>query len=173
MSARKYKATDKPLARSILSSLHEPLYDLKDGRGAPTPHDVLILRKWASARNGGPDAKRALMDLLKFIFDENFAELKSGRQFQIRRRFGTSRLQTWSIIPAMALLKLVTVETVEVAPERDGHATVRERKKVLFTDWFDEYALGRKGISPDAVARVRAWQDCGSIQRPYRIHGED
>ena len=80
------------LPRSILSSLHEPLVDPKDGHGARSKHDLIILRKWEAAKQGDDEA---LIHLLKLIIRESLFELKGARKrgqrssFSIQMRTGT------------------------------------------------------------------------------------
>lgn len=181
MGVKKYNgSTFRP--RSVLASLHEPLLDPKDGHGARSWRDVMILQKWEAARKGDD---QALIDLVKHIVDENLAELKAAKTGKRVARFGPGKsakpgtrsgdpqMKIRSLVPVMSLLRMISVETVTVTSERDGFAEVTRRQKIRFDAWFKEYALGRAGLDPKIVEGVQDWIDRGAIQRPYRGECQD
>ena len=165
MGKKKEKISHRPLPRSILASLREPLLDPKDGHGARSARDIVILRKWAMAMKGDDDE---LLELLPLVFRENLAALKGARDTLRYIRRGVNNVQIRSVLPVMTLLGMIRAETVTVPPERDGFAEVTSRQKITFEDWFEEYALGREGLNEKTVADVRDWIARGAIQRPFR-----
>lgn len=166
MGKKKYKEeVVRPVPRSILASLHEPLLDPKDGHGARSARDVMILQQWQAARKGDDNE---LMELVKLIVREDLVKLKAARGSRQANVIGGVQAKMRSLLPVMSLLKMVDVEKVKVAPEYDGYCTVTLRDKVRFKEWFEEYALGRAGVDKTVVADVRKWQAEGGIQRPYR-----
>jgi hypothetical protein len=162
MMTSKKKASHDPLPRSVLSLLHEPLLDPKDGHGARSARDVMILQKWKAAREGDDEA---LADLVKLVFKENLAELKAARGAYRHIVVGRRQMKMRSLVPVMSLLKMVTVETIEVPPQKEGYATVTRRKRIPFEDWFEVYALERDGLDQRVVEGVRQWIADGSVQR--------
>ncbi len=165
MRYKKYKKTSyRPLPRSILSALHEPLFDPRDGHGARSAHDVMILQQWRAATKGDDEA---LIALLKLIVRENASQLNAARNTEQLISL-PGRMEIRSIGPAMAALGMVTIETIDVPPEFDGANPTTTRKKIVFEDWFEEYAFGREGVDPAVVERVRDWIARGSIHRPDR-----
>lgn len=164
-----YKTTHDLLPRSTLEVLHEPVVDPRDGHGARSAHDLIILRKWKAAREGDDEA---LMDLVKHIAREDLAKLKGARKQRQWRRIGAA-VKIRSSIPVMVLLGMIQVEVVEVPAERDGHAMVTSRKAVTFTEWFANYAFERSGVDPRAVDEAKTWLANGGIQRPRRGEPHD
>lgn len=155
------------LPRSILSVLHEPVVDPKDGHGARSVHDVMILRKWKAATQGNDDA---LIDLVCIIVRENLSTLRAARkQRQVRTIGGTLKVRT--LIPAAQVLGMITAETVEVPAEWDGRIEVTSRQAVTFAPWFAAHAFVRKGVDPVAVEDAKIWLANGGIQRPRRGEG--
>ena len=164
-----YKPKMTLLPRSILSPLHEPLFDPKDGHGARSSHDAMILTKWKAAKAGDDGA---LADLLKIVVRENVAELKAAKGKEQWIRYGGGPYKIRSLIPPMTRLGMISSETVEVAPENSGHAIVTMRQKISLAPWFAEYAFEREGVKPEAVQAVVDWLADGGIQRPERWEGE-
>jgi hypothetical protein len=155
--------------RSVLSVLHEPLVDPRDGHGARSAHDIIMLRKWKAAMGGDDEA---LLDLVNYIVRENLSTLKSARkQRQVRTIGGTLKIRT--LIPAAKVLGMITAEVVEVAPERDGRIEVTSRQAITFRQWFATHAFEREGVDPAAVEHAKAWLAKGGIQRPRRGEGHD
>ena len=163
-----YKKTYKLLPRSILSVLHEPVVDPRDGHGARSAHDIMILRKWNAAKKGDDDE---LIDLVKHIVREDLTTLKAARKQRQFCRTGGGPYKIRTLIPAMVRLGMIKAETVEVPPERDGCVTVTSRKKITFETWFANYAFGRAGVDPKAVENAMSWLAEGGIQRPRRGEG--
>ena len=161
MREKKYKKVS-PLPRSILSSLHEPLIDPRDGHGARSMRDVMILQKWNAAKKGDDDE---LVTLLRLIIGENLSQLRAAKRSK-RIIALPARMEIRSVAPAMAALRMVTIETIEVEPEFDGANPATTRKKIIFEDWFEDYALGREGVDPKIVQHVRDWIARGSIHEP-------
>ena len=160
-----YKFKDNLLPRSILSSIHEPVFDPKDGHGARSRLDVIILRKWNAAKQGDDDE---LIDLVNYIVRADLAKLKAARKRRQTRVYGGGPMKIRSLIPVMKLLGAITTETVAVAPEFDGFPKVTTRKKIHFALWFEAYAFGRPGVDAKEVEGVRDWLAKGGIQRPHR-----
>ena len=79
-----YKFKDNLLPRSILSSIHEPVFDPKDGHGARSRLDVIILRKWNAAKQGDDDELIDLVfEMIEIFLDKakSFVEKISFFQF--------------------------------------------------------------------------------------------
>ena len=159
---RQSKCTHVPLPRSVLSPLDEPLFDPKDGHGARSWRDVLILRQWKAAVEGDDEA---LADLASLVVKENLAELRRARGTTRVIGGKVRRQQIRTLIPAMEVLGMIKTETIEVAPERDKNATVTKRKRILFEERFLDYVFGREGLDPGCVAEAREWIANGAIQR--------
>lgn len=159
-----YKTTYELLPRSILSVLHEPIVDPRDGHGARSAHDIMILRKWNAAKRGDDDE---LIDLVKHIVREDLTTLKAARkQRQVRRIIGHMKIRT--LIPVMMRLGMVKVESIEVQPEWDGYPTVTSRQAITLAPWFADHAFGRDGVDQKAIENAKSWLAQGGIQRPYR-----
>jgi hypothetical protein len=165
-----YKTKYKLLPRSILSVLREPVFDPKDGHGARSAHDVLILRKWKAAREGDD---QALIELVKHIVREDLTMLKAARKQEQLRTTGPGFLKIRTLIPAAKVLGMITTKTVEVPVEWDGRIQVTSRQAITFSDWFAKYAFGRKAVNPAAVEYATEWLANGGIQRPWRGEVDD
>lgn len=160
-----YKTRYHLLPRSILSVLHEPVVDPKDGHGARSAHDIIILRKWKAAKAGDDDE---LIDLVNFIVREDLTTLKAARKQRQVCTIGGGPLKIRTLIPAARALGMITAELVEVPPEDDGRATVTSRQAITFSGWFASYAFERNGVDPAAVEDAKAWLAKGGIHRPLR-----
>ena len=168
-----YKRTLYRHPRSILSSLDEPLLDPKDGHGARSKFDVMVLKLWQLAQAGGKEGDAALYELLDIITDDDLATLKAARGKRQRVTYGGGAYKMRSLIAAMTRLRMISVETVAVPPERDGFSTVTERQKISVCEWFAAYAFERPGVCRSAVEGVCGWLADGGIQRPERSEGHD
>lgn len=158
------KVTNEPFPTSIMGSMHEPLFNPRDGHGARSTRDVMILMQWQAARRGDDDALRSLV---KLIVDEDLAKLRGHyKTTYVQKRWGEVEIR--SLAPVMALLGMISVETVSVPPERDGYTTTSRRQKISFEAWFEDFAFDRKGVDPKAIEGTRDWLARGGIQRPYR-----
>lgn len=166
MERKKFtKTTWHPLPRSVLSSLNELLLDPKDGHGARSMRDVMILQKWKAAQEGDDDA---LIHLLKLIIRENHAQLKAARHTRQFVTVAGGRVQMRSLVPVMTVLRMISVENVGVPREYDGCFQVTSRRKIIFEDWLEHHAFDRNGLDPILVDKVRRWIALGAIQRPFR-----
>ena len=159
------KSIDRPFPRSVLSSLHEPMLDPKDGHGARSERDVMILQMWKAARKGDDDILCALVEL---IVRESLTELKDARSTRRYIMLPGGNLRMRSLVPVMVMLGLISAEEVTVPPERDGYAEVTSLRKIMFADWFEDYAFNRPGVDPKVVEGVRGWIARGALQRPFR-----
>lgn len=165
-----YKTTYKLLPRSILSVLHEPIVDPRDGHGARSAHDIIMLRKWKAAREGDDDQ---LIDLVNHIVREDLTKLKGARKQRQFRYVGGGPIKIRSLIPPMRTLGMIKAETVEVPPERDGHVMVTSRQAITFEPWFATHAFERDGVDLNAVSDAKKWLADGGIQRPRRGEPHD
>jgi hypothetical protein len=165
-----YKTTYELLPRSILSVLHEPIVDPRDGHGARSVHDIMILRKWNAAKRGDGDE---LIDLIKHIVREDLTTLKSARKQRQICRIGGGPYKIRTLIPVMVRLGMIKVETIEVSPERDGHLMVNSRQRITLEPWFASHAFERDGVDPQAIDQAKTWLANGGIQRPRRGEGHD
>ena len=165
-----YKTRYELLPRSILSVLREPVVDPKDGHGARSAHDIMILRKWKAARERDDDA---LIELVKHIVREDLTTLQSARKRKQICRTGPGFLKIRTVIPVAKVLGMITTKTVEVPLEWDGRVQVTSREAINFSDWFTKYAFEREGVDPEAVEYATTWLAEGGIQRPWRGEVDD
>lgn len=162
-----YKTRYRLLPRPILSVLHEPLVDPRDGHGARSTHDIMILRLWKAARAGDDGA---LVDLVKHIVREDLSTLRAARK-ERQWRVEECTVKVRTLIPAAKALGMVTTEKVEVPPEWDGPNQVTTRQAITFVPWFADHAFKRERVSAAAVDYAKAWLASGGIHRPYRGEG--
>lgn len=167
MTKKIKKRSSKELPRSVLSFMGEPMVDPRDGHGARSARDLMILSKWKAFIKDRD--RSALIDLINLAGAHDELKLKAARNTEVIVTQGRTHFEFRALEPAMLLLGMATVEDIEVAPERDGYRTVTKRKRIPFEEWFAKYALERPDVDPAVVKGVREWIENGSIQRPSRI----
>jgi hypothetical protein len=146
--------------------MNEPLIDPRDGHGARSASDVILLNKWNLALK---QDRRAIIELVNLAGAHSQRKLKEARDTCVVTPCGIERFELRALAPAMTALGIAKVEEIEVPPERDGFRTVTTRKRIILEERFIDYALGRPGVDPKVVDGVRKWIAAGSIQRPCRL----